>query len=109
MTIQELMDESYQTAKEKGWTDDGRTFGDHISLMHQELSEALDYHRSGAAVDDVWTDRKGKLHGIPIELADELIRIAQFAKEKGINLEAALRLKLAYNKTRPFRHGGKVI
>lgn len=48
-----------------------------------------------------------KPEGIPIELADILIRIADTCGARGINLTEALRLKMAYNKTRPTRHGDK--
>ena len=108
MTITELMQESYQTAKEKGWTEDGRTVGDHIALMHSELSEALEEFRKGWLPHISYFDGE-KPVGMPIELADVMIRIAQFCQEKGVPLEQALIEKLAYNKTRSFRHGGKVI
>lgn len=45
--------------------------------------------------------------GIAVELADVLIRIADTCGRYNIPLEEALKLKLAYNKTRPHRHGGK--
>ncbi len=50
-----------------------------------------------------------KPEGIPIELANLLIRIFDTCGTYGINLSEALRMKMAYNKTRPYRHGGKVI
>lgn len=45
--------------------------------------------------------------GIPSELADLLIRTCTIAGKYGIDLEQAVREKMAYNKTRPHRHGGK--
>lgn len=45
--------------------------------------------------------------GVPIELADELIRIFHFAGKHGIDLADAVKQKMKYNETRPFRHGGK--
>jgi hypothetical protein len=35
------------------------------------------------------------------------LRIADYCGHKGWDLEAALRMKMDYNKTRPHRHGGK--
>ena len=112
MTIQELMNESFDTAKEKGWIGDGKTVGDHIALMHSELSEALEVYRNGRPVKKIFYEDPqwdGKPEGLPIELADVVIRIAQFCKEYDIDLERALGEKLEFNKTRPYRHGGKVI
>ena len=106
MTINELMKESYEIAKAHGWTEDGRTFGDHLSLMHSELSEALEDFRKGRDLPEIYFEGE-KPCGIPMELAYTVIRIAQFCYEKGIDLETALKLKANYNKTRPYRHGGK--
>jgi NTP pyrophosphatase (non-canonical NTP hydrolase) len=47
----------------------------------------------------------GKPEGFPIELADAVIRIANLCHALGIDLETAIQWKMAYNKTRPFRHG----
>jgi NTP pyrophosphatase (non-canonical NTP hydrolase) len=44
---------------------------------------------------------------VPIEIADLVIRVADFCRANGIDLAAAVRYKMAYNETRPHRHGGK--
>lgn len=49
----------------------------------------------------------GKIEGVPSELADVIIRVLDMCEHYGIDIEAALAEKHAYNKTRPFRHGGK--
>jgi hypothetical protein len=48
-----------------------------------------------------------KPEGELVELADAVIRIADYCESKGWDLEKALQLKMNYNDTRPFRHGGK--
>ncbi len=48
-----------------------------------------------------------KPEGIPSELADVVIRVFDMCGYYGIDLEAAIKEKMAYNKTRPFKHGGK--
>lgn len=48
-----------------------------------------------------------KPEGFASELADVLIRVFDLAGALGIDLEDAVQSKMAYNKTRPHRHGGK--
>jgi NTP pyrophosphatase (non-canonical NTP hydrolase) len=50
-----------------------------------------------------------KPEGVPIELADCIIRILDYCGHAGIDIEQAIKIKHEYNKTRPHRHGGKVI
>jgi hypothetical protein len=42
-------------------------------------------------------------------MADCIIRILDWAHSEHIDMENVLRIKVDYNKTRPHRHGGKVI
>lgn len=108
MKINEMSQEAHQTSLEKGWYENTRTFGDLIALQHSELSEALEEHRAGRLDTEIYYEG-AKPCGIPIELADLLIRVGDMAYAAGINLEEALRIKMDYNKTRPHRHGGKII
>ena len=108
MTIAQLIEDSTKIASQKGWLNDNRTFGDHIALMHSELSEALEEFRNGRAVDEIYFNGE-KPEGIPVELADVIIRIAMLAGQHNIDLEEALYTKGLYNATRSFRHGGKKI
>lgn len=48
-----------------------------------------------------------KPEGVAVELADCMIRILDYCGHAGIDIEEAIRIKHEYNKTRPYRHGGK--
>lgn len=120
LDVHSLIFEAHDTAKSKGWWSPvlgqpERTFGDQIALMHSELSEALEEFRSkGLGQDSLLyfvDDGKGgkKPEGIAAEFADVLIRIADTCGYYDIPLARAILKKLAYNRSRPFRHGGKVI
>lgn len=53
-------------------------------------------------------DRAGRLRkpeGVPSEIADIVIRCLDFADAHGFNLGEIIAEKLAYNETRPFKHG----
>ena len=111
MTIAELIAESHGTAVSKGWW--SRPEDDNvptkIALSHSELSEALEEFRQGYPLDKINYAPNGKPVGFAIEIADAVIRMADFCGRWNIPLEEALRAKLAYNRTREPRHGGKAV
>ena len=112
MELNKLRDEIHQNAVDHGWWDEERHFGSLIALMHSELSEALEEYRNGREPNAIYLTGpggSGKPEGIPIELADCIIRILDYCGKAGIDIEEAIRIKLEYNKTRPYRHGGKRI
>ncbi len=80
-----------------------------LMLMVSEIVEALEEFRNGHAVDDVYYGPDNKPEGVPIELADTIIRIFDFCEANRIDLEHALTIKMKYNEGRPYKHGGKVI
>ena len=98
----------HQTAVTKGWwSKDERRLPELIALCHSELSEALECYRDGMPMHKITVSPEGKPEGIPVELVDVLIRIFDLAGWFNMDLDTAMALKLKYNETRSYRHGGK--
>ena len=183
MDLSELQREAHAIAKDHGWWDEERTFGDLIAEVHSKLSKALEAYRELGTTKTAYTvDADGALtkpEGVPYELADVVIRVADMAEHYhwdldavsipepeewmefsppksfgdwiglchihasdaliaawmpperfltpsvslnliirtvqrmaahyGIDLDAAIEAKMEYNRTRPYRHGGKAL
>ena len=124
--LNELAKEIHENAVEHGWWDEPRSFGEVDALCHSELSEALEEHRDGRPMvyvlnlsgDDKVVPRLEedtdkfngrKPEGVAVEMADCIIRILDWCGKEGIDIDKIIRLKMEYNKTRPYRHGGKLL
>lgn len=129
--LNELAKEIHENAKAHGWWEENRTFPEIVALCHSELSEALEEYRNGRPMvycvnpdckilwernttEDTccnvcgFRDGKAKPEGIATEMADCIIRILDWAGAEGIDMDAVIWAKMDYNKTRPYKHGGKV-
>ena len=104
LTINGLVKTAHKAAADKGFWDTKPNLGEKIALIHSELAEALEEVRAGHAPDEVY-EVDGKPEGLPIELADAAIRIADLCGHYGIDLNAAVEKKLRYNRTRAAKHG----
>lgn len=104
-SVTELSKISNQIAHEKGWWDTPRSKAAISLLVQTEISEIIEEYRKNHEVNEVWYEKtyskegveyttvgeKGdKPCGIPIELADVVIRIADYSAEQGYDLDQAL-------------------
>jgi len=109
-SLAEMMTEVFEFEVSKGWQPNDNQFGTSLALLHSEISEALEAYR-----DKDWgsTGENGKPEGVSSELADVFIRTlstwGQFMAPEGFDLEAEYERKMAYNRTRAWRHGGRTV
>ncbi len=108
MTFTDLQRTVHELAVTKGWwpEEHPRPIPECLMLIVSEVSEAMEEYRNGHAVSV--RIEHGKPEGMPVELADAVIRIMDLCEYLHIDLEYWIRKKHEYNETRPFRHGNKV-
>lgn len=86
LTIAQLQKQSYELAKEKGWHDQERSPLEFYMLIVSEIAEATEEARKEYS-QPVWRNfPDGKPEGELIELADAVIRIADYAESRGVKL-----------------------
>jgi NTP pyrophosphatase (non-canonical NTP hydrolase) len=78
----------------KHWRDENQIPAD-LALIHSEVSEALEAFR------------RNDSSGFAEELADIVIRVVGLSHGVEIDLAAAIEAKVAKNRDRAFKHGGK--
>jgi len=115
-TLDEMQAEVYANNVAKGWFDSARSFGDDIALLHTEVTEMYEAFRDHGTKDATDIVRGlghqrtlPKPEGVGSEAADVLIRLLDTCERHDIDLEFEYQRKMEYNRTRPYRHGGKAV
>jgi len=119
--------EVHADAKAKGWWEIEKSPLEIYALVISEISEAVEEARKGSPA--IYFESKiggGKIlqlhevnqsrpdfnqmkpEGEAVEMADAIIRMFDWCGFKGWDLGKAIEMKIAYNKTRSHRHGGKL-
>lgn len=106
MTLTDIGHMGHTTSAEKGFLEgaprtlstehDVRMVLSYLALIHSEVSEAVE------------EARRGQAYAMGKELADVILRVTQLCYTLGIPLEDLVYEKLEFNKTRPYKHGGKL-
>ena len=122
-SIGELSSEIHKQAVAHGWWEEERGFPEIVALCHSELSEALEEYRSARPAEYVVVesvDAKPKIvtdtmefgdrkpEGVAVEMIDCIIRILDWCGRRNIDVDDVVERKMAYNATRPYKHGNKV-
>jgi hypothetical protein len=106
VNLRDYQKEAHRIATEHGfWEGPERNVGEQLALIHSEISEALEEYRSGRPLTEVTYRADNKPEGFAIELADTLIRIFDTAEKYNIDLEHCVSIKMAFNESRPHKHG----
>lgn len=106
MNISELCNLAYKNSREKGFHDTPLLPLEAFMLICSEVAEAAEEMRNGSPLYYFKETPIGaKPEGVAAELADVVIRVADYCGAHGINLEAAIIDKLAYNAKRAYKHG----
>lgn len=122
--LNQLSDKIRRENQEKGFDLKDVQIGTQLMLVVSELSEALEAERNGKhcsseTITDINDDLDIGLLFNPVrfenevkdtfedEIADSIIRILDICAYLHIDIDAHVRAKLAYNRTREYKHGKK--
>lgn len=111
-TLDEMQAEVYSNNVAHGWFEEDRSVGDDVALLHTEVSEMFEAYRV-TGLSDATDVVRGLGHqrtlpkpeGFGSEVADVFIRLLDTCQRRGVDLEFEYQRKMAYNRTRPYKHG----
>ena len=122
MNLNELSQRIHAGNVERGFYEPPATFPDRCMLIVSEISEAVEAHREGRTTWKGYVAQALKMSemnmemfpayfcenvkdSVEDELADAIIRLLDLSAYMGIDIDAHVAAKLAYNATRGTRHG----
>lgn len=120
-TVNQIADAAFANAQSKGFHDSIATTHPHefikggVCLLHEEVSELFSALRAKTFFDLCDKADTMLALGLPQltcaeeEYADIVIRVFDQCRRLGIDIQAAIQVKHAYNTTRPHMHGGKAL
>lgn len=112
--ISNFVVEAHQTAVDNGFYSVEQNLGNMCSNLHGEVSELWEAYRAGKLNSLCDKSEAMKALGLaPLtsleeECADIVIRVFDICGYFKVDLANALLNKMKYNKSRKFRHGGKL-
>lgn len=124
-SITQLVQEAHENAVEHGLWEEDEAFEKTVTRIRREAIEALMEAYPNDSLTNTYylcnvtntpctrcmpgpcSGRNKKPEGVPAELADVVITVFSACGHYGIDLEAAIAEKMAYNRTRPWKHQGK--
>lgn len=118
--LKDMAAEVREVSEANGWFDDDRRPAEGLALIHSEVSEWLEALRRWGTADatPVLVGHAAELpegvippktEGAGSEAADVLIRLRDECDRQEIDLGAEFVRKLAHNRTRGYRHGGRAL
>jgi NTP pyrophosphatase (non-canonical NTP hydrolase) len=105
MALKDIAQRCWQIAEAKGFHEVNNTPPAWVANLHGEVSELWEAYRNGKL--DEPCDKGIPLTNAEEELADIVIRAFDTAGQLGFDIERAILVKLEYNASRPYLHGGK--
>lgn len=126
--LNELAEEVLAINEANGWGDKPHEVGTNLMLIVSELAEAMEADRKGRycnvpkdkewTVFDPRTFHRDNIHfketfeenikdRFEDEIADTIIRCLDLCARHNIDIDFHVRMKMEYNKTRGYHHGGK--
>ena len=117
-TLNKMAYEIHADAVNRGFYDEEREIGTLLMLIVSELSEALEADMNGHHVqaNDLASYSEEELSlkfselvkdSFEDEIADAIIRLLDLVGYLGIDIDTHIKMKMAYNRSRAYKHGKK--